>query len=415
MIGTMKCAEFNKFMDYYKKKTHLSFYDYQNFMFATSTQFYPSNQKINVSQLYEEWQNEHEVLNMEIDKPNNDKMDIETTKKYVTIDFSLNSISDLIKIAEQNPVQEDVEYNINLKTIHSIKSELCDLDAMIGMHTLKKSVLEQLLYYLQGLHNGADDYKHTVIFGPPGTGKTEVAKVLGTIYSKIGVINKPNDKNVLSFNKDPTDLNIQRFKKATRSDMIAGYLGQTAIKMKALINQCLGGVLFIDEAYSLGDDNFSKECVDTLCESLSDQKDNIMVIIAGYENELNERFFSLNSGLESRFVWRFKIDDYSAKDLWEIFKKKVADYKWKIGNVAGEKWFQKRYDSFSGFGRDIETLLFKVKIAHSKRVYGKPDSEKRLIELVDLESGYEIFMKSKENTKEYSLKKSQKILSTMFA
>jgi len=411
MIGTMKCAEFNKFMDYYKKKTHLSFYDYQNFMFATSTQFYPSNQKINVSQLYEEWQNEHEVLNMEIDKPNNDKMDIETTKKYVTIDFSLNSISDLIKIAEQNPVQEDVEYNINLKTIHSIKSELCDLDAMIGMHTLKKSVLEQLLYYLQGLHNGADDYKHTVIFGPPGTGKTEVAKVLGTIYSKIGVINKPN---VVAL-KDPTDLNIQRFKKATRSDMIAGYLGQTAIKMKALINQCLGGVLFIDEAYSLGDDNFSKECVDTLCESLSDQKDNIMVIIAGYENELNERFFSLNSGLESRFVWRFKIDDYSAKDLWEIFKKKVADYKWKIGNVAGEKWFQKRYDSFSGFGRDIETLLFKVKIAHSKRVYGKPDSEKRLIELVDLESGYEIFMKSKENTKEYSLKKSQKILSTMFA
>ena len=412
MIGTMKCVEFNKFMDYYKKKTHLSFYDYQNFMFATSTQFYPSNIKINVSQLYEEWQNEHEVLNMEIDKPNNDdKMDIEATKKYVTIDFSLNSISDLIKIAEQNLVQEDVEYNINLKTIHSIKSELCDLDAMIGMHTLKKSVLEQLLYYLQGLHNGADDYKHTVIFGPPGTGKTEVAKVLGTIYSKIGVINKPN---VVAL-KDPTDLNIQRFKKATRSDMIAGYLGQTAIKMKALINQCLGGVLFIDEAYSLGDDNFSKECVDTLCESLSDQKDNIMVIIAGYENELNERFFSLNSGLESRFVWRFKIDDYSAKDLWEIFKKKVADYKWKIGNVAGEKWFQKRYDSFSGFGRDIETLLFKVKIAHSKRVYGKPDSEKRVIELVDLESGYEIFMKSKENTREYSLKKSQKILSTMFA
>ena len=433
MIGTMKCAEFNKFMDYYKKRTHLSFYDYQNFMFATSTQFYPSNVKINVSKLYDEWQNEHEVVNMDIDNaPDINTANINTpegTKKHVTIDFSLNSISDLIKIAEQNPIQEDVEYNINLKTIHSIKPELCELDAMIGMHTLKKSVLEQLLYYLQGLNNGADDYKHTVIFGPPGTGKTEVAKVLGAIYSKIGVINKPIEKNLLPFkpaknvtdkeinpaSAEGADLNIQRFKKATRSDMIAGYLGQTAIKMKALINQCLGGVLFIDEAYSLGDDNFSKECVDTLCESLSDQKDNIMVIIAGYENELNERFFSLNSGLESRFVWRFKIDDYSAKDLWEIFKKKVADYKWKIGNVAGEKWFQKRYDSFSGFGRDIETLLFKVKIAHSKRVYGKAESEKRVIELVDLDSGYEIFMKSKENTREYSLKKSQKILSAMFA
>lgn len=409
----MKCAEFNKFMDYYKKKTHLSFYDYQNFMFATSAQqFYTPNVKINVSGLYEEWQNEHEVFNMDINTPDsNNTPDISspinnTPVTFVTIDFSLNSISDLIQIAEQNPVQEGVEYNINLKTIHSIKPELYELDAMIGMHTLKKSVLEQLLYYLQGLHNGGDDYKHTVIFGPPGTGKTEVAKVLGAIYSKIGVINKQND---------PLKPNEHKFKKATRSDMIAGYLGQTAIKMKALITQSLGGVLFIDEAYSLGDDNFSKECVDTLCESLSDQKDNLMVIIAGYENELNERFFSLNSGLESRFVWRFKIDNYSAKDLWEIFKKKVADYKWKIGNVDGEKWFKKRYDSFSGFGRDIETLLFKTKIAHSKRVYGKADSEKRVIELADLENGYEIFMKSKENTREYSLKKSQKIISTMFA
>ena len=427
MIGTMKCAEFNKFMDYYKKKTHLSFYDYQNFMFATSAQqFYTPNLKINVSALYEEWQNEHEVLNMNVDTPDISTPnistpdistpdistpDISTPVTFVTIDFSLNTISDLIQIAEENPVQEGVEYNINLKTIHSIKSELCELDAMIGMHTLKKSVLEQLLYYLQGLHNGSDDYKHTVIFGPPGTGKTEVAKVLGAIYSKLGVICKPSDPPGLQLKP----MAEQRFKKATRSDMIAGYLGQTAIKMKALITQSLGGVLFIDEAYSLGDDNFSKECIDTLCESLSDQKDNLMVIIAGYENELNERFFSLNSGLESRFVWRFKIDNYSAKDLWEIFKKKVADYKWKIGNVDGEKWFKKRYDSFSGFGRDIETLLFKTKIAHSKRVYGKMESEKRVIELADLENGYEIFMKSKENTREYSLKKSQKIISTMFA
>jgi hypothetical protein len=118
--------------------------------------------------------------------------------------------------------------------------------------------------------------------------------------------------------------------------------------------------------------------------------------------------------LDSRFVWRFKIDNYVAKDLWEIFKKKVDDCKWKIGNVDGEKWFQKNYDSFSGFGRDVESLLFKVKIAHSKRVYGKAECEKKVIELADLNGGYEIFMKNKENTREYSLKKSQKVLSSMF-
>ena len=394
MIGIPKCVEFNKYMNYYKKKTHLSFYDYQNFLYATSVQFlYPSQQKINISHLYDNWQKQHEVVHM----------DIEEEKKYMCIDFSLNSIADLIKIADQNPIQENVDYNINLKMIHAIYKELCELDAMIGMQTLKKNVLDQLLYYLQGFHNGVDDYKHTVIMGPPGTGKTEVAKILGTIYSKMGVISKPQDAS-----------GTIPFKKATRSDMIAGYLGQTAIKTKALITQCLGGVLFIDEAYSLGNDNFSKECVDTLCEALSDQKDNIMIIIAGYENELNEHFFSLNSGLDSRFVWRFNIDNYVAKDLWEIFKKKVNDCKWKIKNVDGEKWFHKNYEKFSGFGRDIESFLFKVKIAHSKRVYGKPVCDKKVIELVDLNIGYEIFIKNKENTRECSLKKSQKILSSMF-
>ena len=93
-----------------------------------------------------------------------------------------------------------------------------------------------------------------------------------------------------------------------------------------MVKDCLGGVLFIDEAYALGNpekrDSFAKECIDTLCEALSDHKDNLMVIIAGYEEELKSCFFDYNQGLDSRFTWRFKTTDYNAEELKAILKKK---------------------------------------------------------------------------------------------
>ena len=392
MIREQKCIEFNKYLDKCKKKTHMSFHEFNVFISVTSEHY--SSLNPNSKHMYQEWQNEHEVSDETLNKT------IETTvhNKSVFIDCSLNTVSDLVKIVEQYKLEDKTNYNIDLKMLYSINKELRQLDEMVGMKSLKKNVVDQLLYYMQDFHKNVDDYKHTVIYGPPGTGKTEVAKLLGNIYSKIGVIKKPSPTTCC----DLTTV----FKKATRSDMIAGFVGQTAIKTKALVTSCLGGVLFIDEAYSLGDDSFSKECVDTLCESMSDQKDNIMVIIAGYENELNERFFSLNAGLESRFAWRFQIDNYIHTELWEIFKKKVADCKWEMAKFDGDLWFKKNFTHFSAFGRDVETLLFKTKIAHSKRVYGKNDCEKRKIELADLDGGLKMFLDNK--------KKTPKFISSMF-
>jgi SpoVK/Ycf46/Vps4 family AAA+-type ATPase len=228
------------------------------------------------------------------------------------------------------------------------------------------------------------EFLHTVIYGPPGTGKTEIAKIMGKIYSKLGILSNGT------------------FKKVTRSDLIAGFLGQTALKTRDVIKESIGGVLFIDEAYALGNpekkDSFSKECIDTLCEALSDNKENLMVIIAGYEKELKECFFSFNQCLDSRFTWRFKTDEYTHEDLHKIFLKKVKDIGWDIEDTSNATldWFKKNKDCFKFYGRDIETLLSKTKIAHSRRVFCRPEIEKKKLIVKDLDKGFEIYLKNDE-------------------
>ena len=208
------------------------------------------------------------------------------------------------------------------------------------------------------------------------------------------------------------------FKKATRSDLIAGYLGQTAIKTRDLIKECLGGVLFIDEAYALGNkdkkDTFSKECIDTLCEALSDYKDQLMVIIAGYEEELNECFFNYNPGLHSRFHWRFKIDDYTSDELRQIFLKKINDIGWTMDQDLPCSWFDNKKGVFAYYGRDMETLLTKVKIAHSRRVFCLLEESKRKILMQDIDKGYEMYLKNGDTKKRQDENHLKKQLTSMY-
>ena len=330
---------------------------------------------------YQIWQKQHEIT-MQSLLPKNEELVVKKNK--VHIDASVNTLPDILKLIEDFKYDPENEYNIDIKGLHNIKEELLQLNAMVGMESMKQSILNQLVYFAQDLHIGKNisDFKHTAIYGPPGTGKTEIAKIIGKMYSKLGVLNK----------------NI--FKKVTRNDLIAGYLGQTAIKTKRVIEDCLGGVLFIDEAYSLAnsdrEDSYSKECLDTLCESLSDHKNDLMVIIAGYEDELNETFFRVNRGLESRFIWRFTMEEYNAKELLSIFKKMVLEQEWNLeDNLPSEKWMEERKKNFKNFGRDMELLITYTKIAHGRRIYGKSADLRKQISMDDLTQGYEVFLKNK--------------------
>jgi hypothetical protein len=352
-------------------------------------------------------------------------------KQKIQIDTQLTSVADILSMLDKYPLKPNVEYSVNLEMLHNIRPELEQLNAMVGMKSLKSAILDQLIYYIQGF-DGSQGFKHTVLYGPPGTGKTEIAKIMGKMYSKLGVIKKPTADQISSVKTTPASealsallsckpapsVGTTAFKKITRADLVAGYVGQTALKTKALINECLGGVIFLDEAYSLGGkddgDIFSKECVDTLCESLSNYKENLMFIIAGYEKELQSNFFNMNPGLDSRFVWRFKIDDYSYSDLWDIFTLMVKkDTQWSIdASLNGLQWFKTHFNKFPCFGRDVETYLFKTKIAHSRRVFGQPPDTKGVITVADMNAGLALYY-SEDKVSEK--KEQQRLLYSLYA
>ena len=164
---------------------------------------------------------------------------------------------------------------------------------MIGMKKVKNDVFEMIIYYLQNFEKTNKNMLHLVIEGSPGVGKTKLGKIMAQIYCALGII--PSNK----------------FKYVKATDLIGEHVGATRIMTQKIIDDADGGVLFIDEAYALSSndskDPYGKECLDTLNFNLSENKKKLIVIIAGYPDQLDKCFFSYNPGLERRFPFRFKI------------------------------------------------------------------------------------------------------------
>lgn len=308
------------------------------------------------------------------------------------IDKKINSIDDLIELGKLYDPSKNIKYNINIKKINKLIEPLTDLKNMIGLENVKKNVINQIIYFLCEFEGNSNDMMHTVITGPPGVGKTKLGTILGDIYFNLGIL-KPIKKK----KKGRNNKNNEKypFKIVKRSDLVGKYLGHTASKTQDVIDSCDGGVMFIDEAYSLGNpegrDSFSKECLDTLNQNLTEKKSNFLCIIAGYKDALESCFFSYNEGLSRRFTFRYEIEKYSAKELKLIFINMIKDINWEINDCRKiDSFFEKNYGNFKNMAGDMETLLFNCKITHSKRVFGNDDL-KKIINIEDIEQGYDNF------------------------
>ena len=289
------------------------------------------------------------------------------------------------------------KYLIDLEKIVKLIEPLQKLKRMIGMTKVKEHIVDLILYYIQGFENSTKDMLHTSVEGPPGVGKTRLGRILAQIYSALGVI--------------PSS----RFKRVRRTDLIGKYLGHTAHKTQEVIDEAEGGVLFIDEAYSLGnadkEDIYAKECIDTINMNLTEKKKNLIVIIAGYTDQLDKSFFALNEGLKRRFPFRFQIDGYDENELTDIFYSKIRKIKWKLEKELSKEYlnnfFKQEKDKFKNFGGDIETVIMNCKMIHAKRVLGKSSKYKKILSIEDLQNAFKKFVISK---KEESMNDSVKMM-----
>lgn len=248
----------------------------------------------------------------------------------------------------------------------SLEEALGRLGALEGLASVKAEVNKMVAQITTNNQRVAMGLKpiavshHMVFLGNPGTGKTTVARIMGDIFCALGMLSKG------------------QLVECARNDLVAGYVGQTAEKTQKKIEEALGGVLFIDEAYTLargGGNDFGKEAIDTLLKGMEDHRDDLVVIVAGYDANMEE-FIDANPGLNSRFKTKVHFDDYAGAELFNIFNSMLQKNEYMITEDAHEAVRQYLYNLYDnrdenfGNARDVRNFFEEIQLKQAMRIAG---------------------------------------------
>lgn len=271
------------------------------------------------------------------------------------IPFPIANFDDLYRLAQQ--IQATSVMYKDCQRLTALLPVLNELHAMVGLRGTKDALCHFILFELQ---NTPCYWRHMVITGAPGVGKTSIAVIIAKILNRLG--------------RTPSD----EITRGNPLNLISDFEGQTKSEVNRVVQEALSksGVLLIDEAPALYDrknrDSYGKKCLDMLMQLMDTHREELIVIFAGYKHDMDVNILQSNEGFRRRIQWFFHLDDYTPEELYQIFVQKVTDTQFTLQTPTrfGVSWFQEHYTEFPYLGGSVENWVHKIRTVHTRKSFG---------------------------------------------